>query len=72
MYTYHKYKKSMQKDVALDPHGNPLPEDDADLSDEHVALESGDLGERERLTLEDEDDDRADEERRDDRVCFPP
>ena len=62
----------MQKDVALDPRGNPLPEDDADLSDEHVALESGDLGERERLTLEDEDDDRADEERRDDRGCFPP
>ncbi|KAI0695942.1 triose-phosphate transporter family-domain-containing protein [Cerioporus squamosus] len=66
LYTYHKYKKSMQKDVALDPHGNPL-EDDGDLSGEGVALESGDLGERERLTLDDEDEDRADERRRDDR-----
>ncbi|TFK89479.1 TPT-domain-containing protein [Polyporus arcularius HHB13444] len=68
LYTYHKYKKSMQKDVALDPHGNPLLEDDGDLSDEPVALETGDFGERQRLTLDDEDDDRADEERRDNRV----
>ncbi|RPD63809.1 TPT-domain-containing protein [Lentinus tigrinus ALCF2SS1-6] len=67
LYTYHKYMKSMQKNVALDPHGNPLPEEDGDLSDENVALESGDLGERERLTLEDEDDDRADGDGRDDR-----
>ncbi len=72
LYTYHKYKKSMQKDVALDPHGNPLLEDDGDLSDEPVALETGDFRERQRLTLDDEDDDRADEERRDNRVSFAP
>ncbi|KAI0745395.1 TPT-domain-containing protein [Earliella scabrosa] len=63
LYTYHKYKKSMQRDVALDADGNPLP-DDTESIDGDVALEAGDLGERERLTSN--VDDEADDEVRQD------
>ncbi|KAM5531839.1 hypothetical protein V8D89_014469 [Ganoderma adspersum] len=67
LYTYHKYQKSMQTDVALDAHGNPLPEEEEDPIDGDVALENGDYGERERLTsnVDDEDDvhDEADDRR---------
>ena len=51
----------MQKDVALDPHGNPLPEDEHAYADGDVALESGDLSERARLTAHVEDDAAEDE-----------
>ena len=49
----------MQSNVALDPHGNPLLEDEEEFLDGDVALESGNLGEREGLTsnLDDEDPD---------------
>ncbi|KAI8992861.1 TPT-domain-containing protein [Trametes punicea] len=48
LYTYHKYKRSLDKKIALDPHGNPLPEDEAASAD--VALESGYTSEMQRLT----------------------
>ncbi|CDO69259.1 hypothetical protein BN946_scf185042.g161 [Trametes cinnabarina] len=48
LYTYHKYTKSLDKNIALDPHGNPLPDDEAASGD--VALEEGYTGERQRLT----------------------
>ncbi|KAI0633289.1 TPT-domain-containing protein [Trametes polyzona] len=53
LYTYHKYRRSMDKSVALDPHGNPLPEEEVVGGD--FALESGYSAERQRLT-EDVDD----------------
>ncbi|KAI0365666.1 TPT-domain-containing protein [Pilatotrama ljubarskyi] len=52
LYTYHKYKRSMVKNIALDPHGNPLPEE---AIGGDVALEACQAGETERLT-EDLDD----------------
>lgn len=55
----------MQRDVALDADGNPLP-DDTESIDGDVALEAGDLGERERLTSN--VDDEADDEVRQDGV----
>lgn len=70
MYTYHKYQKSMQTNIALDAHGNPLPQEE-ELIDGDVALENGDYSERERLTsnVDDEDGSREDDEgRRTDRV----
>lgn len=70
LYTYHKYKKSMQSNLPLDPHGNPLPEDEYEAIDEDVALEAGNLGERERLTSNvDEDADSDGDEERIDGVC---
>ena len=64
----------MQTNVALDAHGNPLPEEE-DPIDGDVALENGDYGERERLTSNvDDDADDAHYEADDrpiDRVCKP-
>ena len=53
----------MQTNVALDAHGNPLPEEEEDPIDGDVALENGDYGERERLTsnVDDDADDAHDE-----------
>ncbi|OSD03913.1 TPT-domain-containing protein [Trametes coccinea BRFM310] len=48
LYTYHKYTKSLDKNIALDPHGNPLPEEESVGGD--VALEDGYGGEMQRLT----------------------
>ena len=63
----------MQTNVALDAHGNPLPEEEEDPIDGDVALENGDYGERERLTsnVDDDADDAHDEadDRPIDRVC---
>ncbi|KAI1796375.1 TPT-domain-containing protein [Ganoderma leucocontextum] len=60
LYTYHKYQKSMQTNVALDAHGNPLPAEEGAV-DDNVALENGDYGERERLTSNVDDDGAHDE-----------
>ncbi|KAH9847192.1 TPT-domain-containing protein [Lenzites betulinus] len=59
LYTYHKYRRSMDKNVALDPHGNLLPEDEIPNSD--IALEGGYASERQRLT-EDVDEPLGEEE----------
>ncbi|KAI0769625.1 TPT-domain-containing protein [Trametes elegans] len=48
LYTYHKYKRSMDMSVPLDSHGMPLPAADAVEGD--VALEGGYAGETQRLT----------------------
>ena len=43
LYTYHKYRKSIESPVPLDPHGNPLSTDDEALGatyDETVRLTS--------------------------------
>ncbi|KAJ8462865.1 hypothetical protein ONZ51_g10620 [Trametes cubensis] len=58
LYTYHKYKRSMDKNVALDPHGNPLPEEE--VVDGEVALETGYRSELQRLT--EDVDEHADED----------
>ncbi|KAI0329222.1 TPT-domain-containing protein [Cubamyces sp. BRFM 1775] len=58
LYTYHKYKRSMDKNIALDPHGNPLPEEE--VADGEVALDSGYTGELQRLT--EDVDEHADED----------
>ncbi|KAI0743880.1 TPT-domain-containing protein [Daedaleopsis nitida] len=65
LYTYHKYQRSMQKSVALDPHGNPLSDNETESLDGDVTLEAGDLGERERLASHVDED--ADEDEQDDR-----
>ena len=58
----------MQSNVALDPHGNPLLEDEEEFLDGDVALESGNLGEREGLTSNFDDEDPDDEDVLRDRV----
>ncbi|EJF57629.1 TPT-domain-containing protein [Dichomitus squalens LYAD-421 SS1] len=68
LYTYHKYQNLMHSDVALDPHGNPLSEEEGVILDGDVALESGDLAERERLTSNIDDEDVNDEDERQNRV----
>ena len=46
----------MEKNVALDPHGNPLPdEDEVSIGGGDVALEGGDYDERQRLTADVDD-----------------
>lgn len=46
----------MEKDVALDPHGNPLPdEEDISVNGDVALEEGGDLSERQRLTADDDD-----------------
>ncbi|KAH9940463.1 TPT-domain-containing protein [Epithele typhae] len=66
LYTWHKYKKSMEKNVALDPHGNPLPDEDDISANGDLALEGGELGERQRLTADvDDEPDENDDERED-------
>ncbi|KAI0823331.1 TPT-domain-containing protein [Trametes gibbosa] len=59
LYTYHKYRRSMDKNVALDPHGNPLPEEEVPSGE--IALEGGYASERQRLT-EDVDEPLGEEE----------
>ena len=58
LYTYHKYKRSMDKNVALDPLVNPLPEEE--VVDGEVALETGYRSELQRLT--EDVDEHADED----------
>ncbi|KAI0645487.1 TPT-domain-containing protein [Trametes meyenii] len=48
LYTYHKYNKSMDSNVALDPHGNPLPVDE--VLDGDLTFETGRTAEMQRLT----------------------
>ncbi|KAI9442656.1 triose phosphate transporter [Lactarius indigo] len=39
LFTHHKYRKRLESDVPLDPHGRPLdPEDDAELGPGSIAL----------------------------------
>ena len=54
----------MEKDVAVDAHGNPLPDEDQVSVNGDVALEGGDFSERQRLTAD--VDDIAEEEARSD------
>lgn len=41
LYTYHKYRKSIDSKVALDPHGNPIIDPEEGLADGDVALRNG-------------------------------
>jgi hypothetical protein len=55
LYTYHKYKKSVDSPVPLDAHGNPVyPSDDNDASSVSGVIlgsaSSFELRERERLS----------------------
>ena len=52
LFTYHKYQKSINSTVALDAHGNPVIDDQEDLSHE--------LAEREWLNPEQDDVDQGD------------
>ena len=45
----------MEKDVAVDAHGNPLPDEDQVSVNGDVALEGGDFSERQRLTADVDD-----------------
>ena len=51
----------MEKDVALDPHGNPISEDDISTNGDVALEEGGDLSERQRLTADVDDDPEEDE-----------
>lgn len=42
LFTHHKYRRSLESDVPLDPHGHPLdPEDEAELGPGSIALRDG-------------------------------
>ncbi|OJT15907.1 hypothetical protein TRAPUB_14189 [Trametes pubescens] len=62
LFTWHKYERSINTDIALDPHGNPLPVEEVAGGD--IALEAGEM---QRLTedvdepLDDEDGEEADQ-----------
>ncbi|EMD33622.1 hypothetical protein CERSUDRAFT_86980 [Gelatoporia subvermispora B] len=52
LYTYHKYRKSIEATVPLDAHGNPITDEEEDAAG-RAALQDGphiDLEERQRLT----------------------
>ena len=50
MYTYHKYRKSIDSQVPLDLHGNPISEEDREGSG--VALDLGYIHEGARFSAE--------------------
>jgi len=42
LFTHHKYRKRLESDIPLDPHGQPLdPEDDGGLGPGSIALRDG-------------------------------
>jgi hypothetical protein len=42
LFTHHKYRKRLESDIPLDPHGQPLdPEDDGGLGSGSIALRDG-------------------------------
>jgi hypothetical protein len=42
LFTHHKYRKRLESDVPLDPHGRPLdPEDESELGPGSIALRYG-------------------------------
>lgn len=50
LYTYHKYRKSIDSQVPLDLHGNPIS--DEDLGGSGVALDLGYIHENARYSAE--------------------
>ena len=41
LFTYHKYRKSIDSPVPLDAHGNPIPEEEEDEDEEERAHLTG-------------------------------
>ncbi|KDQ49376.1 hypothetical protein JAAARDRAFT_42940 [Jaapia argillacea MUCL 33604] len=56
LFTYHRYRKSMESTVPLDAHGNPIKSDE-DISEYRIALSSGNDQRERRGSV---DDDQAD------------
>ncbi|KAI0930642.1 hypothetical protein AcV5_007303 [Taiwanofungus camphoratus] len=68
LYTYHKYRKSMDESVPLDPHGNPIADDEG-ITNSSVALEDALPGERQRLRSD--SDSRSSQESRSEPTSLP-
>lgn len=41
LYTYHKYRKTIDSKIALDAHGNPIIDNNDNLTESDIALRSG-------------------------------
>ncbi|PCH43555.1 TPT-domain-containing protein [Wolfiporia cocos MD-104 SS10] len=52
LYTYHKYRKSMESSVPLDAHGNPISEDEEDKLVDSLPLHDTFIEERQPLASE--------------------